>query len=124
VEQKNYATVRKITGYFRYEGDEGVSALQAVYNAYDRLLNFYYPCMKLQSTERVGSKKIRHYDQARTPFQRTLERNDVPQDIKLRLIDTKTGTGLLEQKDIMDKAVAHLLNLAHSVPVLAHPRRG
>jgi hypothetical protein len=55
---------------------------------------------------RVGSKKIRHYDQASPPFQRVLERADVPQDVKLRLIDTKTDTRLVEQKVIMDKAAA------------------
>jgi hypothetical protein len=37
VEQKNYATVRKVVGYFRYEEEQGVSALHAVYDAYNPL---------------------------------------------------------------------------------------
>jgi hypothetical protein len=49
VEQKNKASVRDIVGYCRYSGDKCTAALQAVYNAYDKLLNLYYPCMKLVS---------------------------------------------------------------------------
>jgi hypothetical protein len=37
------------------------------------LLNLYYPCMKQIRCERVGAKKKRTYDQAKTPFQRLLE---------------------------------------------------
>ncbi|MDR0409349.1 MAG: transposase family protein [Spirochaetaceae bacterium] len=58
VEQKNYATVRKIVWYFRYQVAAGVAALQVVYEAAsDPLLNLYYPCMKQISCERVGAKK-------------------------------------------------------------------
>jgi transposase InsO family protein len=70
VEQKNYATVRKIAGCFRYTGEAGVAALQSVYDAYDPLLNLYYPCMKQISCERAGAKKKRKYDAAKTPFLR------------------------------------------------------
>ncbi|GHV73082.1 integrase [Spirochaetia bacterium] len=127
VEQKNYATVRKIVGYARYEGDEGVAALQAVYSAYDPLLNLYYPCMKQISCERIGAKKKRHYDAAKPPFQRLLEQpfQDVLEGIRvkqdtLKLRDTMP---IVEQRDLLAKAVDHLLNSAHDVPAIA-PRRG
>ena len=41
VEQKNWASVRKIVGYARFSGDKGVRALQDIYTHYDRLLNFF-----------------------------------------------------------------------------------
>jgi hypothetical protein len=67
VEQKNYATVRKIVGYFRYQGAAGVAALQAVYDAYNPLLNLYYPCMKQIRCERVGAKKKKPMTRGKHP---------------------------------------------------------
>jgi hypothetical protein len=127
VEQKNYATVRKIVGYFRYQGEAGVAAIQAVYDAYDPLLNLYYPCMKLISCERIGAKKKRRYDAARTPLQRLLEQpfedNLEERRVKLSALTLKEATALVEQKQRMDKAVDYLLNSAQDVPVIT-PRRG
>jgi hypothetical protein len=127
VEQKNYATVRKIVGYARYEGEEGISALQAVYSAYDPLLNLYYPCMKQVSCERIGAKKKRHYDAAKTPFQRLLEQpfGDVLEGIRVKqdALKFRDSIPLVEQRDLLDKAVDHLLNSAHALPAIA-PRPG
>jgi hypothetical protein len=126
VEQKNYATVRKIVGYFRYQGTVGVTALQAVYDAYNPLLNLYYPCMKQVSCERVGAKKKRKYDQAKTPFQRLLEQpfedRLEEQRVKMAALTLKDATALVEQKLKMDQAVDSLLKGAHDVPII--PRRG
>jgi hypothetical protein len=126
VEQKNYATVRKIVGYFRYQGAAGVAALQAVYDAYNPLLNLYYPCMKQISCERVGAKKKRTYDQGKTPFQRLLEQpfEDRLEErrVKMAALALKDSTALVEQKLKMDRAVDSLLTCAHDVLVL--PRRG
>jgi hypothetical protein len=108
VEQKNRATVRDIVGYCRYSGDKGTSALQAVYNAYDMLLNLYYPCMKLVSKERVGSKYKKRYDAAKPPYQRLIERDDVSQEKKLSLIEMKTTSGLMDLKILMDSAIETL----------------
>jgi transposase InsO family protein len=127
VEQKNYATVRKVVSYFRYEGDEGVAALQAVYDAYNPLLNLYYPCMKQICCVRTGAKKKRTYDSPRTPLQRLLELpfEDRLEDrrVKLAALALKEATALVEQKQRMDRAVDCLLVSAHDVPVIS-PRRG
>jgi transposase InsO family protein len=124
VEQKNYATVRKIVGYFRYQEAAGVAALQAVYDAYNPLLNLYYPCMKQISCERAGAKKKRKYDQAKTPFQRLLEQpfEDRLEERRVRMaaLTLKDATDLVEQKQKMDRAVDSLLNCAHDVPVIPH----
>jgi hypothetical protein len=126
VEQKNYAAVRKIVGCFRCQDTAEVAALQAVYDAYNPLLNLYYPCMKQIKCERVGAKKKRTYDQGKTAFQRLLEQ-PFEDRFEERLIKTaalarKNRTARVEQKLKMDRVVDSLLTCAHDVPVL--PRHG
>jgi len=43
VERKNYAAVRRVAGCFRYQGESGAAALQAVYDACDPLLRHVLP---------------------------------------------------------------------------------
>ena len=116
VEQKNKSTVREIIGYCRFSGDRGVSALHALYDAYDPLVNLFYPCMKLASKERVGSKYRKRYDPARPPYQRLLERDDVTQKQKLAVIDLKTSADLMYRKFLLDAAIDNLLNSADTFP--------
>jgi hypothetical protein len=118
VEQKNFATVRKIVGYARFEGEEAVSALQAVYEAHDGLLNYFYHCMKLVSKERVGAKVKKKYDAAKTPFQRALEHPQVEPASKRLLLDIKASLGLVEQQHLLEKAKNALAKHIHEVPVL------
>jgi hypothetical protein len=120
VEQKNFATVRKIVGYFRYEGEEARDALQAVWDVYDLLLNLYYPCMKMIRTERIGAKKIRRYDKAQTPMQRIMSRSDVSDEIKLRLLKLKEENPLCELKGRMDDALKKLKQYRHEVPAVVN----
>jgi hypothetical protein len=127
VEQKNYATVRKIVGYARYEDADGVAALQTVYDAYDPLLNLYYPCMKQMSCERVGAKKTRHYDAAKTPFQRLLEQpfENVLEGIRVKqnALKLREETPIVSQTEILENAVDKLLATAHTVPAIVLRRR-
>jgi hypothetical protein len=116
VEQKNFATVRKIVGYFRYEGEGARDALQAVWDVYDLILNLYYPCVKMTGQERIGAKKVRHYDAARTPFQRLMERDDVSDACKLRLVKLKQENPLCELKRRMNEALERLESFRHTVP--------
>jgi hypothetical protein len=82
--------------------------------------------MKQVSCERVGTKKKRTYDQAKTPFQRLLEQpfEDRLEErrVKMAALALKDATDLVEQKLRMDQAVDSLLTGAHDVPVI--PRRG
>jgi hypothetical protein len=47
--------------------------------------NFFQPTMKLKSKERVGSKVIKRYDRAQTPYQRVLAAAQVSEAEKQRL---------------------------------------
>ena len=117
VEQKNWASVRKIVGYARFCGDNGVKALQDIYDHYDKLLNFFYPCQKLISKERVGSKIKKKYDKPSSPFDRAIASPDFTQDIKNNLISQKEKINLLFEMEQMQRAIDRLPALAEPVPV-------
>jgi hypothetical protein len=82
VEQKNGARVREYVGYDRLEGLEEQALLAAVYTPLVPLLNSFMPTQKLTSKTRVGSKKIRGYDEPRNPFQRLLESGELSRERK------------------------------------------
>ena len=123
VEQKNWASVRKIVGYARFSGDRGVAALQDVYSHYDRLLNFFYPCQKLLSKERIGSKVIKKYDKPSSPFDRAVASSDLSLNIKNSLISQKKKINLMAEMKHMQKAIERLPSLAEPVPVFV-PKGG
>lgn len=72
VEQKNYSIVRRAVGYQRYDSELQLRLLNELYATLRLYTNFFQPTMKLQSKERVGSKVIKRYDRAQTPYQRVL----------------------------------------------------
>ncbi|GMO15497.1 MAG: hypothetical protein Pg6A_01630 [Termitinemataceae bacterium] len=111
---------------YHYTGGIGVAALQVVYNAYDPLLNLYFPCIKQVSCERIGAKKKRRYDKAKTPLLRLLACSFEDKLDELRVkhnaLTLKDSCALVEQKGLIDKAVDCLIRMAHDVPVI--PRIG
>jgi hypothetical protein len=122
VEQKNYASVRKIVGYGRFAGEKGVAALGAVYAHYDNLLNYFYPCQKLLSKERRGSRVKKTYDRPQTPFDRVIADREIPQALKEKLIACKAAVDLMAEMAAMQKSVDKLPVLADPVPVLISKR--
>jgi hypothetical protein len=85
VEQKNWSVVRRVAGYDRYEGDRATRALNRLYRLVRLHVNFFQPSMKLIQKQRDGSKVIKRYDTAATPYQRVLASPGVPARIKNRL---------------------------------------
>jgi len=85
VEQKNWVAVRQLIGYDRYEGDEEAVLLKEVYRDWRLLVNFFQPVQKLVGRYREGSKVRRIFDKPRTPYQRVLERPEVPEGEKEKL---------------------------------------
>jgi len=83
VEQKNYTHVRKLLGYFRYDTPAELSVINDLYRNELRLYkNFFQPVMKLSKKVRLGSKKKRKYEPAKTPFRRLVASNQISQKIK------------------------------------------
>lgn len=73
VEQKNWSVVRRQIGYARYEGEKAQRLLEAVYQPLRLYLNFFQPSLKLVSKQRQGARLSKHYDKAKTPYQRLRE---------------------------------------------------
>ena len=83
VEQKNGAVVREYIGYYRFQGQVTEQArIAAIYRHLVPLLNYFMPTQKLKSKTRIGSKKIKVYDEPRSPFQRLVESAELSQHIK------------------------------------------
>jgi hypothetical protein len=77
VEQKNWSVVRRLIGYDRYESPQALALFETIYEDVRLYINFFQPVLKLIDKHRVGSKLIKHYDTARTPYRRVLESPEV-----------------------------------------------
>jgi hypothetical protein len=77
VEQKNWSVVRRLIGYDRYESPQALALFETIYEDVRLYINFFQPVLKLTDKHRVGSKLIKHYDTARTPYRRVLESPEV-----------------------------------------------
>jgi len=72
VEQKNWSVIRRAVGYGRYDTDKELSILNELYHYLRLYTNFFQPVRKLIKKERIGSKVIKRYDEAKTPYRRVL----------------------------------------------------
>lgn len=70
VEQKNWARVRELVGYYRYDTAAELELLNQIWAADDAFANYFLPSLKLASKHREGAKVVKKYHQAATPHQR------------------------------------------------------
>jgi len=82
VEQKNWAVVRQLIGYDRYEQTEATAALQAVYDDYRVYVNFLQPVRKLEQKKTESGRVRRRYDITRTPYRRVLAETSLGRALK------------------------------------------
>ena len=73
VEQKNWAAVRTIVGYHRYDTAAELLLLNEIWQLQSRLANYFYPQQKLISKVRHGAKVSKKHDTAATPFHRAID---------------------------------------------------
>jgi len=86
VEQKNWTHVRKVLGYFRYGTPMEQTIINSLYRNELRLYkNFFQPIMKLAEKVRIGSKRHRKYEPAKTPFKRLIESDQIDEATKIEL---------------------------------------
>lgn len=69
VEQKNWARVRELVGYYRYDTAAELELLNQIWAADDAFANYFLPSLKLASKHREGAKVVKKYHQAATPHQ-------------------------------------------------------
>lgn len=117
VEQKNGDILRKTVGYARFQGDEALAALEAVYSILNPLYNFFYPNLKCIDKVQLGGKSKRIYEkEPKTPFQRVMEHEDIPVELKQRLAKQKASLNIVTLQEALDRAIDNLQKLAHHAP--------
>ena len=85
VEQKNWSVIRRAVGYGRYDTDKELNTLNKLYGYLRLYVNFFQPVRKLIKKERIGSKVIKRYDEAKTPYRRVLVSPDIEDEVKVKL---------------------------------------
>ena len=100
VEQKNGAIVRRFVGYDRFEGIEACRILTELYRHLRLYINFFQPSLKLISKQRQGSRVVKKYDQAQTPYQRVLAAQNISSESKAAL---KLQFNALDPVDLQNK---------------------
>lgn len=85
IEQKNYANVRHIVGYARFDDPRHTEILNELYDALEDYINFFIPSLKCVEKVRILSRKVRRYDTAQTAYQRVLTNPDIGPEVKERL---------------------------------------
>ena len=86
VEERNRSVVRKYIGFNRYDCEEVVNTLNELYKVLGLYVNFFQPIMKVaDKLYQPNGKCSRHYNEAKTPYQRMIEHPDTPEEVKDRL---------------------------------------
>jgi hypothetical protein len=88
VEQKNWAVVRTVVGYHRYDTAPELFLLNEIWQLQSKLTNYFQPQQKLISKVRTGAKVAKKYDTATTPFRRAIAYPSVPDDRKAAMTRT------------------------------------
>jgi len=111
VEQKNWSVIRRAVGYGRYDTDKELSILNELYGYLRLYTNFFQPVRKLIKKERIGSKVIKRYDEAKTPYRRVLASPDIKDKIKMKLKSQYAMLNPAELKRKITKLQNRLLKL-------------
>ena len=86
VEERNGHVVRKWIGYIRLDCKEAVDALNAVYAVLNPYLNHFVASRRVVEKYEVNGKWKKKYEKvAKTPYQRVLENEHIPNDVKEKL---------------------------------------
>lgn len=72
VEQKNWARVRELVGYYRYDTAAELDLLNQIWDLDAVFTNYLLPQQKLIFKQRRGAKVIKRHDTAATPHQRAV----------------------------------------------------
>ncbi len=114
VEQKNNVVVRKYVGYMRHDTEEEVKVLNELYSNLRLLINYYHSSQKLIQKTRKGSKVKKKYDVAKTPCQRLLESENIPEARKRFLGSQFEAHNPVELRRNIEKLQAKLFRIARS----------
>jgi len=114
VEQKNWAIVRTVVGYHRYDTKTELLLLNKIWALQSLLTNYFYPQQKLVSKVRDGAKVSKKYDTATTPHRRAERHEAVCAQDKAILADTYTGINPAAVQRQIQALTTELLTIATS----------
>lgn len=77
VEQKNWARVRELVGYYRYDTAAELALLNRIWELDAIFANYLLPQQKLVFKQRNGAKVTKKHDKAATPHQRAVAHPEV-----------------------------------------------
>ena len=113
IEQKNYSVVRKVFGYSRFDTAQQLKLMNDLYRNELRLFqNFFQPTMKIIEKKRIGSKIVKKYNKAKTPFQRVLECSEVSGERKRRLTKEYDLLDPIKLQHAIKKKIAKIIQMA------------
>ena len=114
VEQKNWAVVRTVVGYHRYDTPGELLLLNTIWKLQSLLTNYFQPQQKLISKVRRGAKVTKKYDKATTPHRRANAHPAVSGEIKAVLAETYAGINPAAVQRQIQALTAQLLTLTTS----------
>lgn len=129
IEQKNWAHVRKLFGWDRYDTRAVLAAMNDLYHCeLGAMMNLFQPSVKLKERRRVGAKITRRYAPARTPFDRLLDfykERPLPGEVRA-LAALRDQTDPFELARIIEEKLARIARVRTGLephPVAPPPRR-
>ena len=114
VEQKNWAVVRTVVGYHRYDTAAELLLLNEIWQLQSKLTNYFYPQQKLISKVRSGAKVSKKHDKATTPFHRAIDHPTMAVERIVALTRTYSLTNPAATQRQVQALTAQLLTLTTS----------
>ena len=114
VEQKNWAVVRTVVGYYRYDTASELLLLNEIWQLQSKLTNYFHPQQKLISKVRTGAKVSRKHDTATTPFHRAIDHPTMTVERIVALTRTYSLINPAATQRQIQALTAQLLTLATS----------
>src|SRR5664280_2826637 len=111
VEQKNWAVVRTVVGYHRYDTPAELALLNQIWVLQSQLTNYFLPQQKLVSKIRDGAKVTKTYDRPTTPQRRAEQHPAVTVADKTIMTDTLAGLNPAAVQRAIQALTAQLLTL-------------
>ena len=114
VEQKNWAVVRTVVGYHRYDTAAELVLLNKIWMAQSQMTNYFLAQAKLVSKVRDGAKVTKRYDTPTTPHRRAERHEAVTAEDKTIMSDTLPGLNPAAIQRQIQALTAELLTLTTS----------
>ena len=114
VEQKNWAVVRTVVGYHRYDTPAELLLLNKIWVLQSQMTNSFLAQQKLISKVRDGAKVTKKYDVPTTPHRRAERHKEVSTQDKTIMKDTLTGLNPAAIQRQIQALTAELLTLTTS----------